>query len=217
LPAAGAAALPLLAAAIRNEDRAVRLAASDAIVKVGTPALEVAIGAIEDGSAVEDALDALRRMPATAVADRVREVARRRAALARRYHTAARGLRGEEERTAFARDALVRAARAHGAIALGALAALAPDDAYEAALTGLRSRDRVQRANAVEALDAVGDRELVRPLLAIFEDLTPADRATDLTELRGDEDEWIRDVCAFATVRRTPMGGAAMETLATLP
>jgi len=41
----------------------------------------------------------------------------------------------------------------------------------------------------------------VRPLLAIFEDLTPADRATDLTELRGDEDEWIRDVCAFATVR----------------
>ena len=217
LPAAGAAALPLLAAAIRHEDRTVRLAAADAIVKMGTPALEVAIGAIEDGTAVEDALDALRRMPAAAVADRLREVARRRAALARRYHTAARGLRGEEERTAFARDALVRAARADGAIALGALAALAPDDAYAAALTGLRSRDRVQRANAVEALDAVGDRELVQPLLAVFEDLTPADRPTDLTELRADPDEWIREVCAFATARSRPMGGAAMETLATLP
>ena len=217
LPAAGPAALPLLATAIRDEVRAVRIAAADALVKLGTPALEVTMSAIEDGTAVDDALDALRRMPAAAVAGRARDVARRRAALAVRYHAVARGLRVEEERAAFARDALVRAARTHGAIALGALAALAPDDAYGAALTGLRSRDRVQRANAVEALDAVGDRELVRPLLAIFEDLTPADRATDLTELRGDEDEWIRDVCAFATVRRTPMGGAAMETLATLP
>src|SRR6266852_8981842 len=103
LPAAGAAALPLLAAAIRDQDRAVRLAAADALVKVGTPALAVAMGAIEDGTAVDDALDAIRRIPAAAVAARVREVARRRAADARRYHGVARGLRGEDERTAFAR------------------------------------------------------------------------------------------------------------------
>jgi HEAT repeat protein len=217
LPAAGAAALPLLAAAIRDEDRAVRRAAADALVKMGTPAVEVAITAIEDGTAVDDALDALRRMPAASVAARVREVARRRAADAGRYHAVARGLRGDDERTAFARDALVRAARANGAVALGALAALAPDDAYEAALVGLRSRERVQRANAVEALEAVGDRELVRPLLAVFEELSPSDRSTDLAELRADPDAWIREVCAFATVRPTPLGGAAMETLATLP
>ena len=217
LPAAGAAALPLLAAAIRDEDRAVRRAAADALVTVGTPALEIAIAAVEDGVAVDDALDALRRMPTAAVAARVREVARRRAADAGRYHAFARGLRGEDERTAFARDALVRAARTHGAVALGALASLASDDAYEAALAGLRSRERVQRANAVEALEAMGDRELVRPLLAVFEDLSPADRPTDLAELRADTDAWIREVCTFATARPTPHGGAAMETLATLP
>ena len=217
LPTSGAAALPLLAAAIRDDDRAVRLAAADALVKVGTPALAVAMSAIEDGTAVDDALDALRRMPAAAVGPRVREVARRRAADARRYHGVARGLRGEDERTAFARDALVRAARTNGAVALGALAALAPDDAYEAALAGLGSRDRIQRANAVEALEAIGDRELVRPLLAVFEDLSPADRPTDLAELRADPDAWIREVCTFATDRPTPLGGAGMETLATLP
>ncbi|TME86611.1 MAG: cyclic nucleotide-binding domain-containing protein [Chloroflexi bacterium] len=217
LPAAGAAALPLLAAAIRDEDRAVRRAAADALVTVGTPALEIAIAAVEDGVAVDDALDALRRMPTAAVAARVREVARRRAADAGRYHAVARGLRGEDERTAFARDALVRAARTHGAVALGALASLASDDAYEAALAGLRSRERVQRANAVEALEAMGDRELVRPLLAVFEDLSPADRPTDLAELRADTDAWIREVCTFATARPTTLGGAAMETLATLP
>jgi HEAT repeat protein len=217
LPAAGAAALPLLAVAIRNEDRAVRRAAADALVTMGAPALEIAIAAVEEGVAVDDALDALRRMPAAAVAARVREVARRRAADAGRYHAVARGLRGEDERTAFARDALVRAARTNGAVALGALASLASDDAYEAALAGLRSRERVQRANAVEALEAIGDRELVRPLLAVFEDLSPADRPTDLAELRADTDEWIREVCAFATARPTAQGGAAMETLATLP
>jgi HEAT repeat protein len=215
LPAAGAAAIALLGDAIRDEHRGVRLAAADALVKLGTPALDVAIGAIEDGTAVDDALDALRRMPATAVSDRVRRIASTRATDALRYHGLARGVHGEDERVVLARDALVRAGRTNAAIALGLLAALAPDDAYEAALLGLRSRDHIQRANALEALEAVGDRELVRPLLAVFEDVVPADRAIDLNALRDDPDAWIREVSAFATAQ--PTGGAPMETLATLP
>ncbi|HEV8670486.1 MAG TPA: HEAT repeat domain-containing protein [Candidatus Limnocylindria bacterium] len=217
LPAAGAAALALLGSAIRDGNRAVRLAAADTLVALGAPALDVALGAIEDEIAVDDALDALRRLPAASVADRLREIARRRAAQAVRYHGLARGTRGDGERAALARDALVRAARRHAAVALGALAAIAADDAYEAALTGLRSRDQVQRANALEALEAVGDRELVRPLLAVFDDLGRSERPTDLDALRDDPDEWIREVSAFATTRPTVTGGTAMETLATLP
>ncbi|MEP6694265.1 MAG: cyclic nucleotide-binding domain-containing protein, partial [Chloroflexota bacterium] len=217
LGAAGASALPCLSLAIRDGHRAVRLAAADAIVTLGTPALEVAIGALEDGTAVDDALDALRRMPASSGAGRIREIARRRAADAVRYHELARGSRGEDEGTALARDALVRTARKHAAVALGALAALAHDDAYEAALTGLRSRDHIQRANALEALEAVGERELVRPLLAVFEDLAASDKPTDLAALRDDPDDWIREVSEFAAARTTSVGGATMETLATLP
>ncbi|HEV8656103.1 MAG TPA: HEAT repeat domain-containing protein [Candidatus Limnocylindria bacterium] len=217
LPAAGTAALPLIGAAIRDANRGVRLAAADALVQLGTPALDVAVSAIEDQTSVEDALAALRRMPAANVADRLRDIARRRAASAVRYHHLARGLPGEDERAAFARDALVRAARGHAAVALGALAAVAQDDAYEAALTGLRSRDHVQRANALETLEAVGDRELVRPLLAVFEDLARSDQATDIDALRDDPDEWIREVAAFAMARPTSTGGNAMETLTTLP
>ena len=215
LPAAGPAAIALLRDAIRDEHRGVRLAAADALVKLGTPALDVAIDAIEDGTAVDDALDALRRMPAVSVADRVRRIARERATDALRYHELARGAHGEGERIVLARDALVRAARTNAAIALGLLAALAPDDAYEAALVGLGSRDHLQRANALEALETVGDRELVRPLLAVFEDIDRADKLTDLGALGNDPDEWIRDVCAFATTQLP--GGVPMETLATLP
>jgi len=217
LPAAGAAALAVLGTAIRDGNRAVRLAAADALVTLGAPALDVALGAIEDEIAVDDALDALRRLPAANVADRLRDIARRRAAQAVRYHGLARGTRGEDERAALARHALVRAARRHARVALGALAAIAADDAYEAALTGLRSRDHLQRANALETLEAVGDRELVRPLLAVFEDLGRSDTPTDLDALRGDPDEWIREVSAFAATRPTTTGGTAMETLATLP
>ena len=217
LPAMGAAALPLLDGALRDANRAVRLASADALVRLGTPALDTAVRAIEDGSAVEDALDALRRMPTASVADRLREVARRRAVDAVRYHMLERGLQGTEERVALARDALARAARRDAEIALGALAALAQDDAYEAALAGLRSREPIQRANALEALEAVGDRELVRPLLAVFEDQGPTTKPTDLNTLRADPDEWIREVAAFATARPPSPGGAPMETLATLP
>jgi HEAT repeat protein len=215
LPAAGPAALGLLGDAIRDADRGVRLAAADALVKLGTPALDIAIGAIEDGTAVDDALDALRRMPAASVADRVRRIARGRATDALRYHGLARGAQGEGERIVLARDALVRAARTHAAIALGLLAALAPDDAYEAALIGLSSRDHIQRANALEALETVGDRELVRPLLAVFEEVDRADQPTDLGALSDDPDEWVREVSAFAMAQLG--GGVPMETLATLP
>jgi HEAT repeat protein len=215
LPAAGPAAIGLLGDAIRDAHRGVRLAAADALVKLGTPALDVAIGAIEDGTAVDDALDALRRMPAASAADRMRRIARGRAADALRYHKHARGTQGEGEHIVLARDALVRAARTHAAIALGLLAALAPDDAYEAALLGLNSRDHTQRANALEALETVGDRELVRPLLAVFEDVDRTDQPTDLGALSDDPDEWIREVSAFAMAQLP--GGVPMETLATLP
>jgi len=214
LPAADPRATALLRDAIRDEHRAVRLAAADALVRLGTPALDVAMDAIEDGTAVDDALDALRRMPAVSVADRVRRIARGRATDALRYHGLARGAYGDDERILLARDALVRAARTNAAIALGLLAALAPDDAYEAALLGLGSRDHLQRANALEALEAVGDRELVRPLLAVFEDIDRTDTPTDLSALGDDPDEWIRDVSAFATAQLP--GGVPMETLATL-
>jgi len=215
LPAAGLAAIGLLGDAIRDAHRGVRLAAADALVKLGTPALDVAIGAIEDGTAVDDALDALRRMPAVSIAERVRRIAGGRATDALRYHGLARGAQGEGERIVLARDALVGAARTHAAIALGLLAALAPDDAYEAALLGLRSRDHNQRANALEALETVGDRKLVRPLLAVFEDVDRTDQPADLGALSDDPDEWIREVSAFAMAQLP--GGVTMETLATLP
>lgn len=203
----------LLAAALRDGRRTVRLAAVDAIVRIGTPALPLVITALDDPVAEEDALEALRRMPAATAPEPINSFAGRRATEARRYHEVARGIVASDERRSLLRDALVRSARRHATSALGALASLAGGDAFDAALIGLGSRDAAQRANALETLDAVGDRELVRPLLAVFEDLTPASRTTDLAALRDDADAWIREVTAFAHSD----GGTEMETLATLP
>ena len=209
------AAPAILAAAIRDPRRAVRIAAADTIAKIGSSALGVAIDALGDSVASDDAIDALRRMPAAARADRVTDFARQEAVSARRYHDLARGVVAADERKALARDALVRSARQHAHSALGALASLAGGDAFDTALTGLRSRDATQRANALETLDTVGDRELVRPLLAVFEDVSPTSHATDLSTLRDDADPWIAEVSTFA--HDPAPGGATVETLATLP
>jgi Cyclic nucleotide-binding domain len=74
------------------------------------------------------------------------------------------------------------------------------DAAIGQAVSDLASRDPLQRANAVETLEALGDKRVVRPLLAIWE---PApgeggDPHVAVAELLRDEDRWIRAGAAFA-------------------
>jgi HEAT repeat protein len=218
LSAVGDAALPRLASAIRDTHRGVRIAAADALVAVGEPALDIVLHAIDDRRAQDHALHALRRLPSGTVTKPVRELARRHATEAVRYHRLARGMAGDRaERSALARDALTRASHRHAGVALGALAAVESGELVDAALTGLRSADPIQRANALETLDALNDREIVRPLLAIHEDLIPATPPTDLATLRDDPDPWVREVSVFATEPQTSTGGALMQTLVTMP
>jgi HEAT repeat protein/ATP/ADP translocase len=68
------------------------------------------------------------------------------------------------------------------------------------AIEDLGSRDAARRANALEALDAVGEPEVVRPLLRAWEAIaTPSgDVASALAVILRDPDPWLRACGAYA-------------------
>ena len=82
------------------------------------------------------------------------------------------------------------------------------------ALDNLSVTDPGQRANALEVIESVSDRELVRPLLTMWEGATPSiDRRDALALLADDPDDWIRSCTALVTASQ---GGSMTETLTTL-
>jgi hypothetical protein len=92
-------------------------------------------------------------------------------------------------------------ALAHARHAVRALASTGDPETVGLALDNLESRDRQQRANALEALEGAGSAEVVGPLVGVWEASPP--RAGDgaeavLLELLRDEDAWIRACSAFA-------------------
>ncbi|HEX6262930.1 MAG TPA: HEAT repeat domain-containing protein [Actinomycetota bacterium] len=104
----------------------------------------------------------------------------------------------------------------HARNALRAAALTGDPSAVELAAANLESRDAQQRANALEMLEAVGPRALVRPIVALWEGAPEprGDRARALLRLLDDADPWLRSCAAFAAA--TTEGGKQMETLATL-
>ena len=76
-------------------------------------------------------------------------------------------------------------------------------DAIRLAVENLTSRDPGQRANALEMLEAVGDPEIVRPLVAMWDGSAgePTVRQAVLLRLVADGDPWMRACAAFAGTR----------------
>jgi hypothetical protein len=76
----------------------------------------------------------------------------------------------------------------------------------DTAIESLASPDPSQRANALETLDALGDAEIVRPLLVVWEGA--AQRSTDpgpvVLELLTDQDPWLRACAALAATGGRP-------------
>jgi CRP/FNR family transcriptional regulator len=101
-----------------------------------------------------------------------------------------------------------------GIRALRAIGLLGDRDAMNTAVENLRSRDASQRANVIEALESISAkyRELVQPLMKLWEDDSANSAAVNWERLLSDDDEWIRECAAFAK----SFGEVKMDTLATL-
>ena len=227
-----AAAIEVLGRAGRDHDHAltaladpapsVRRAAAEALAashpdRSVAPLVAALVGALSRPELEAGALVVLSGIPGTLPAT-LRTYARDRVELAGRYHRLWLAVRADPDD----RMGLLAHAVRHRTVtlALSALRAVAQNGdpaAMALAIDNLASRDQAQRANALETLEAVGEREVVRPLLAVW-DGSPA-RSTvggdAIAELLHDPDSWLR-ACAALAAGSQPDGDLtpALEELA---
>jgi CRP/FNR family transcriptional regulator, cyclic AMP receptor protein len=135
------------------------------------------------------------------------------------------------ERLELLRDSLVTASRRDAVTAIRAVALLRDSGAISIALENLSETDAAQRANALEVIETIGDRDLVRPLLALWEPERSHHLEDDWRERAlHHPDDWIRACAEWAAEASTEEAkdeakegakdegdGKMTETLSTLP
>jgi HEAT repeat protein len=206
----------LLVNALGDRDDSVRNAVADALGAIGTPAEDALVRALSDPDLQAGALAALTAMPGPAP-EALLAYARDQVKLARHYHRIWLGARSNrnEPMQLVAHGARSRALE-HGINALRGAGRGGNREAMAVAVENLSSRDPQQRANALEALEAVGDSEVVRPLLGLWDPSpdAPVAVAPLIAELLGDRDSWLRACAALAAgsvsdIDLTPVGALA--------
>ena len=216
LPSVDAAgSLGPLVAATADEHGIVRAAACDGLEAIGEPAVDPLLAALHDPRRRTGALTALERLPLDGHETDVRRFAEVIVAEAVERHRLGTMLVGEaDEPHRLLADSLLTLADRDAALGLRAAAMLGGGFELRVALDNLSVTDPGQRANALEVIESVSDRELVRPLLTMWEGTTPSiDRREPLALLADDPDDWIRSCTALVTASQ---GGSMTETLTTL-
>jgi HEAT repeat protein len=152
------------------------------------------------GEVLEAAGEAIRRAPerSAAAVRHLAEVSASRALESRRLRDSIDG--EADARLTMLRDSLSIDSQRHAVTAIRAAALLRGGGAISTALESLTADDPAQRANALEVIETMGDHELMRPLLALWESGRGAGGHPDWRErLLQDPDEWIRTCAAWAT------------------
>ncbi len=206
--------LEWLIRALGDDDASVREAAATAIGQMGASALDPALAALSDPALEAGALLALEHLPAHQATPTLRDYARESVSRALRYHDLSLGIEAQlpvNDRLQLLTVSLRSKAHYHAANALRALALGGDRAALSLAIENLNSRDPGQRANALETLESVGDRRIVRPLMRLWEavEATPAEPGGLLRVLQ-DSDGWLRACAALAA------GGLADESIRTV-
>ncbi len=189
-----------------DEDASVRESAALALGQVGMPALEATFAALSNPAREAGALLALGHLPVQQAAPKIREYASQRVAQALYYHELSRGIeaqlastQSDDDRAQLLVTSVRDKALHHALNALRAIGLVGDRAALSLAIENLQSRDPAQRANALETLESVGERAIVRPLLKLWEAAESAPPAPDgLLRLLQDPDSWLRACAALA-------------------
>ncbi len=210
-------AVPILIPVLADDDVAVRGAVAEALGGIGPTALGAVVGSLFVPDRREGALSALERLRSDGPAPEVQRFAVESAARALDDDRLANSIEvGGDDRLGLLRDSLQARSRREAMLSLRAAAVLEGGDSISVALETLSVADPQQRANALEIIDTVGDREIVRPLMAIWE---PRDATTGegdpLERLLADPDDWIRECADWVAATRE--GGSMPETMTTVP
>jgi len=159
----------------------------------------------------DGALLALQYLPSPPV-NPIIEFARTSVSRAGEYDVLMRGVSTEagNEAANLLIESLHEKSHRYGIRALRAIGLLGDRDAMNTAIENLQTRDSGQRANVIEALESISAkwREILRPLMRLWEDENTSSTGVNWERLLSDEDEWIRECAAFAR----SYGGIKMDT-----
>jgi HEAT repeat protein len=209
----GAAASDGLVRALGDPNAEVRAAAVQGIVGMGERAREVLVEALARPELEAGAMHCLARMEGVDVSI-LHDYVRREVSEAVRYGRLLRRLtEGVDERTDLVGHFLRLISIQHAVNGLHAASNYWDPVGIRLAIENLNSREPGQRANALETLEAVGEPEVIRPLIAVWEDTSPSsgDASSALSELLGDPDVWVRASAAFAAGGRAELRSAVEE------
>ena len=169
-------AMDILIRHLNDDDSFVRRALAEALGRIGTPALDSLLIALANPSYEDGALMALELLPAQKASPQIRAHAIGTANSALHYHQLALGLANtygqtllSDGRNQLLIESLHDKAHRNGINSLRAVGLIKGGDAVAVAIENLRSREASQRANALEVLESIGEMEIIRPLLALWE------------------------------------------------
>ncbi len=195
--------IDLLAAALGDEDRSVRLSVAAALGVSGERAVRPVIAALSDPQRESGALAALEHLPVQRYAKPLLSYAQQGGKKALEYHQlwqASSSAVQPGERTRLAADALRNRALYYGANALRAVGLLGDPAGMSMAIENLSSPSAAQRANALETVESLDQAGVVRPLLKLWEagEMRSASDEGWLLRVLRDENAWLRACAALA-------------------
>jgi HEAT repeat protein len=193
-------AVGALIQALGDPDEAVRRHVVTSLSRIGPPAEPALIASLDDPVTRPGAIRALAAVDAPPP-PALSAFARDRAGLAARYHRHWLGIApGADDRLDLLARGLRHRALAHGLEALLAVGRSGDPKAMAVAIENLSSPDAGQRANALETVEAVGEPEVIRATLPVWDATLPTggNEARTVAELLRDEDPWLRACAALA-------------------
>ena len=194
-------AIQPLADRLSDADSAVRAAAAQALQRFGSAATPAVLHALNsaDDLTQEAALEALT--PGPAILQPLRDFVQREIERLRWLRRIDLSIPDRGRITHFLREILADRAVDCEQRLIKALGLLGDRSAMQQVGRGLRSHSADLRAAAVEALDTLGDQQLVKQIIPLLEDAQPGERLsieTALQQCLESNDVWLRAVAVRA-------------------
>jgi HEAT repeat protein len=202
-----------LISALGDSDVGVRAAAITALESLGAAVVKALEDALMNPRMEQHALRVLSRIRG-ADPNRIRSYAHSQVISATHYGRLAQALADDaDERVVLLAYSLKQRSVRHATNALWANVVLSESDRIAPSIESLASRDPSQRANALEALETLGEPDLVRPLLAVWEtaSVPGVDLKSEVGRLLTDDDPWLRACSVF--VCRSVLSGVYDDRL----
>jgi hypothetical protein len=193
--------------ALSDFDTTVRESVAKALGQVGEPALKPIVNTLNDPLRERGALIVLEHLPVLQVSEPIRKYAKDTAMKTAHYHDLSNDITPANDRLHLLADSIHDKAHYYGVNALRALGLLRDHESISIAIQNLKSREMSQWAYALETLESLGETEIVKPLLKLWESgegvsgavAAHAQKKVDLTKLLHDEDSWLRACAVFAS------------------